>query len=149
MNESDVASIEYTLMPYQQSFVDGIFELGARRIHVLHADTGSGKSAALIECVSHVHRDRPTAKILILIPSSLGEQFADRFRSRRIPLLQIDRYRFREMTDISANVSPWPEGITFIVSVDFARHADVRASLDSVAWDLLVVDDARRSQGRA
>lgn len=140
MNEPDVSPGSPTMMPYQRAFVDTIFESGARRIHVLHAEVGSGKGTALIECVVALHADKRSGRVLIVALSSLSEQYAERLRMRKVPVLPVDRYRFREMTDNGASTSVWPEGTTSIVSIDFAKQADVRASLESLEWDLVIVD---------
>jgi len=72
---------------------------------------------------------------------------AEMLKRESAPAWIIDRYRFREMLDPGTGSELWPRGVATVLSDDFAKQPDIRASLASVRWDLVVADEAHRFSG--
>lgn len=130
------------LLPHQNSLIDAFFASADPRVIVLKSEPGFGKSAALACLVERVLKEQPTARVLVIAPAMMREQYAAVLHSARVPSLVVDRLRFREMLDASVSGVPWPPGTAIIVSREFARLPDIRASLASVQWHLVVADEA-------
>jgi hypothetical protein len=59
----------------------------------------------------------------------------------------VDRYKFREMLDASVGDELWPRGVVTVLSDDFAKQTDIRESLGSARWDMVIGDEAHRFAG--
>ncbi len=133
------------LLPHQAAFADLFFSSSAKRIVVLRADVGLGKSTALLAVAMRLLQERPTARALYLVPgSALRAQFVHRLYDLRVPTLEVDRYRFRELLDASTGKDLWPSGMVVVMSREFARQEDVLESLMNAHWDLVLVDEAHQ-----
>lgn len=135
------------LLPHQANFVDTFFNPGSKRVILLRGDVGLGKSAALIALASRLLRERPIARVLILVPSALASHFAEKLQEAGTPNLFVDRYRFREMLDIATEGELWPRGMVAVLSRDFAKQPDIRDSLAKTSWELVIVDEAHSLGG--
>ena len=135
------------LLPHQGAFVDAFFDPASKRVILLRADVGLGKTTALVALVNRLLRERPAAKVLLLAPGALRLQFVDQLRSGGVPALSVDRYQFREMVDSANGPDLWPSGAVSALSRDFARQDDIGQALGATRWDLLIVDEAQQFQG--
>jgi hypothetical protein len=105
MNASNehVTASSASLMPHQQAFVASVFATGAKRVHLLSAAPGFGKSTALIAAGQRLLAENPRARLLILVPAAaLASYFAERLRTLAVPVVIVDRYRFRELKNAVA-----------------------------------------------
>jgi hypothetical protein len=102
---------------------------------------------ALVALVSRLLQLRPAAKVLLLAPTTLRQQFVEQLRSAGIPALSVDRFQFREMLDSASEQELWPVGAVSVLSRDFARQEDVGEALGTTRWDLLIVDEAHQFRG--
>lgn len=145
-NNMNASSIR--LLPHQAALVETFFSPEAKRIIILRGDVGLGRSTALLAVASRLLRERPKARVLIVVPGiGLRAHLAYRLREAGTPTLEVDRYRFREMVDSSTGGDMWPQGIAAVVTREFARLEDIRNSLASTRWDLLIVDEAHQFRG--
>jgi hypothetical protein len=94
--------------------------------------------------IGRVLRERPTARALLLCPAALRAQWLEVLREDGVPTMLIDRYKFREMLQTTGGGKIWQRGIVAILSDDFAKQADIRDSLSSTQWDLVIADEAHR-----
>ena len=125
------------LLPHQVGLVDTFFSSASKQTIILRADVGLGRSTALLAVASRLLRERPQARVLIVVPGvGLRVQFAYRLREAGTPTLDVDRYRFREMIDSSTGGNVWPVGYVAVINREFARQEDIRNSLASTRWDL-------------
>jgi hypothetical protein len=137
------------LMTHQRAFVESIFATGSKRVHLLSAAPGSGKSTALIATAQRLLSEDPGSRLLILALASHGAQMGERLRSLAVPVLLVDRYRFRELKDVIPDGPVWPKGMVVILSLDFAKQPDIRASLVAVPWEMIIVDYGPLTGARA
>ncbi len=129
------------------AFIETVLGSGSKRIVVLRADVGFGKTHALLALVSQLMQQQPSARVLLLNPAALRSQSVERLRGLGTPTLLVDRYKFRELLDANAGNGVWPRGMALVLSDDFARKPDVMESLAGVQWDLVVADEAHRFTG--
>lgn len=141
-SEHDERTNSVTMLPHQSQFVETVFSTSSKRIVLLRAPVGMGKSAALAGVALHLLRNRPAAHSLALVPSALQFQFADRLKRVEVPARIVDRYVFRELLDAPSDGAIWPAGTVLVLSIDFAKQADVRDSLAQCHWDMLFVDES-------
>lgn len=144
-NELKKTSVQ--LLPHQIALVEAFFDPNSKRVIVLRADVGLGKSTALVALVARLLRERPTTRVLLLAPHGLQVQFVDQLRSADVPALSVDRYQFREMIESASGQEMWPAGAVSVLSREFARQEDVAQALAATRWDLLIVDEAHQFRG--
>jgi len=130
------------MLPYQNALLETFFDPASKRVILLRGDVGTGKSAALAALVGRLLREKQMARILFLVPATLRLQFIDMLHNRDCPAMIVDRYRFREMLDASAENDFWPKGVALILSIDFAKQTDIQDSLSTTYWDLVIIDEA-------
>lgn len=136
------------LLPHQAALVETFFNPASNRTILLRGDVGLGKGTALIALANRLLQERPTARVLLVVPgSALRAQFVEKFREAGIPTLSVDRYRFREMLDSTPGSEFWPTGIVAVLTREFARQEDIRNALANTRWDLLIVDEAHQFRG--
>jgi hypothetical protein len=142
MTQLDPYNATLRLLPHQIKLVDAYFTSPEPRVIVLKSEPGFGKSTALASIIERVLKVTPTARVLVIVPAMIREQCSDMLRTAQAPFQVVDRLRFREMLDASVSGVPWPPGAAVIVSREFARLPDIRESLASVQWHLVVADEA-------
>lgn len=135
------------LLPHQAAFIDTALSSTSKRLVVLRGDVGLGKTVALVVLASRLLRERPRARVLLLCPAALRHHWIEMLHDDRAQALLVDRYKFREMLDASAGGELWPRGVAAVLSDDFAKQPDVRDSLASAHWDLVIADEAHRFTG--
>lgn len=140
--EHDERTNSLMLLPHQSEFVKTVFSPSSKRIVLLRASVGMGKSAALAGVALHLVRNRPAARSIALVPRALQFQFADRLRRVEVPARIVDRYVYREMLDAPYGEAIWPAGTVSILNVDLAKQGDVQDSLAQCHWDMLFVDES-------
>jgi ERCC4-related helicase len=141
---NDIKPLAIQLLPHQAAFVETFFEPASKRVIVLRADVGLGKSTALIALCSRLLQERTKARVLIVVPAQLRAQFAHKLRDTGVPSFDVDRYRYREMLDCRVSGELWPAGNVIVIAREFARQHDIRNSLASTRWDVLIVDEAHQ-----
>lgn len=142
MTQRGPNTVAPSLLPHQKNLIDTFFASPEPKVLVLKSEPGLGKSAALAFLVQCVLRENPAARVLVIAPAMMREQYAAVLHSAHAPALVVDRLRFREMLDASGSGDPWPLGAAMIVGREFARIPDIRESLASVQWHLVVADEA-------
>ena len=136
------------LSPHQAVFVETVFNPVSKRVILLRANAGLGKSSALIAVARQLLLDRPTARILFLTPNlAMQSWLVDRLRNIGISSLGVDRYRYREMLDATIGEGVWPQGVITVMSRNFAKHSDILESLAATNWDLVIADEAHGFTG--
>jgi len=141
-SEDDEKTNSVMLLPHQSRFVETVFSASSKRIVLLRAPVGMGKSAALAGVALHLFLNRPTARSLALVPRALQSQFAERLKRIEVPACIVDRYVFRELLDVPSDGAIWPGGTVSILSIDFAKQEDIRDNLAQCHWDMLFVDES-------
>jgi len=132
---------------HQVDFIDKVVNKQGKCFFYLRGDVGSGKTFALIALANRFLQIQPGARVLILCPAALRQQFIKMLHEGRTPAILVDRYKFREMLDNSNTAELWPSGVAIVMSYDFAKQLDIRDSLASTHWDLMIIDEAHMLGG--
>jgi superfamily II DNA or RNA helicase len=116
---------------------------GATRL-LLTDDVGLGKTIQAGLILAELRARGFVSRALILTPASLREQWASELRDR----FQLDAQVFgqpdvvRLTAQLPVGVNPWSTADLLISSIDLVKRAEIRAAIDAVPFDLLVVDEA-------
>jgi len=118
---------------------------------LLADEVGLGKTIQAGLLVAEVlSRDRD-ARVLIVTPASLREQWRDELRDR----FSIDAEIFdagglaRISARLPLDVNPWSVPRVVLTSIDFVKRPDVIRSLEPLVWDLVAFDEAHALSGRS
>jgi superfamily II DNA or RNA helicase len=130
------------LLPHQIEAVYGYMLPQPRIRHLMAHDAGAGKTVMAGLLYKELVSRRPDLRTLIVAPAALTVQWQRELREKFLVEFEVvDRERLRE------NGQAWTASSRLITSLPFARQADVRASLSSVPWDLVIVDEAHHMAG--
>jgi len=128
-------------LPFQIEAVYG-YILKLPRIRFLLADDpGAGKTVM----AGLVHKELKLRgiinKVLIAVPGHLKDQWRRELKEKfQEPFTVIDRSSF----EVLYGENPWERENQVITSMDFAKQKDILPSLQSVDWDLVIVDEAHK-----
>ena len=142
--DADVA-----ILPHQLEPALAILH-GARRV-LIADDVGLGKTIEAGLIVAECLRRQPTARVLVVVPASLREQWTDELRTRfRIETVDVDARRLGEIAKAGAfGGNPWERAGVWIGSLDFLKQEHVLDAMPLTAWDLVVVDEAHGACGES
>lgn len=127
-------------LPHQ---VEAVYNylLPLHRIRFLLADdTGAGKTIMAGLLLKELMFRGVIERALIITPGGLTKQWQeDEMLSKfDLPFELIDRSRF------SSNPSVFQTANLCITSIDFIRQEDIKETLSSVRWDIVIVDEAHK-----
>jgi superfamily II DNA or RNA helicase len=131
------------LLPYQLEPALAVFRHGATRL-LIADDVGVGKTVEAGLIISEVAGRSHGARILILVPASLKDQWQHELRSL-FGIEAIDagaRWLHTVSGELPADVNPWSLPGVYLASTDFVKRAEALRPLEDVRWDLLVLDEA-------
>jgi superfamily II DNA or RNA helicase len=131
------------LLPYQLEPALAVFRHGATRL-LIADDVGVGKTVEAGLLISEVAGGSHGARILILVPASLKDQWQQELRTL-FGIEAIDtgaRWLHTMSGELPADVNPWSLPGVYLASTDFVKRAEALRPLEDVRWDLLVLDEA-------
>ena len=137
-----------TLLAYQLEPALALVAGGARRM-LIADEVGLGKTIQAAYCVAEVVRREPHARVLVLTPASLIDQWRAELSTRfGLDAIAIDRAALDEAAArLAPGDTPWrPPGVR-LASLDFLKQPHVFDALPAIGWDLLVVDEAHTACG--
>lgn len=112
---------------------------------ILLADAvGLGKTIQAALIVAELQARGLADRVLILSPASLREQWATELRQRfKLQPTVVDHGSLASMTaTLPIDVNPWSIAPIAISSIDLVKRPEVRAAIEAVPFDILVVDEA-------
>ncbi len=123
------------------------YVLRSPRIRFLIADDpGAGKTIMAGLIVKELQYRRLANRILIIAPGHLKFQWQREMKERfQSPFTIIDRARMNATWGENA----WEEKDHCITSIDFVKQDNVLTSLQTVRWDLVIVDEAHKMSAYA
>ena len=138
------------LLPFQLEPALAVVRGAAARI-LIADEVGLGKTiqAGLIAAET---LDRcADAHVLVVAPAALREQWCgelrDRFRLAPVVLDSATLSRSGSASQPAAN--PWAAHPLAVTSVDFVKRPETMRALETIVWDLVVVDEAHGLSGRS
>jgi superfamily II DNA or RNA helicase len=116
---------------------------GAMRI-LLADEVGLGKTIQAALIITELRARGLATRALVLTPASLREQWAGELRERfALEPAVFDQSRLATMAaTLPPQVNPWITEPLIVSSIDLVKRPEVRAALESVPFDVLVVDEA-------
>ena len=133
-------------LPHQ---MDAVYShlLTQPRIRFLIADDpGAGKTVMAGLILKELVYRRLVKRVLIVAPGHLKYQWQREMKERfQESFAIVDRARMESAWAENA----WGERDRCITSIDFVKQDDVRASLRSTHWDLVIVDEAHKMSAYA
>jgi superfamily II DNA or RNA helicase len=135
------------LLPYQ---LEPTLALLAGRRRLLVADeVGLGKTIQAGLAIAEVVRRDPGARVLVLVPASIRDQWTDELARRfQIEVLPASHSHLQAMARSGGfGDNPWNRSGVWLASLDFVKQPHVMASLPPSPWDIVVVDEAHDAAG--
>lgn len=116
---------------------------GTPRI-LLADEVGLGKTIQAILIVAELMARGLAQRVLVLTPASLREQWAAEMRERfGLGATIFDQATLAStMARLPPGINPWLTAPLIVSSIDLVKRPEVRAALDLVPIDLLIVDEA-------
>jgi len=125
------------LLPHQIEAVYGVMLPQPTIRHLMAHDAGAGKTVMAGLVYKELILRQPTLRTLIVAPAALTVQW-----QRELEEKFLARFEIVGRDELKDNPHIWAESAQVITSLAFARQPDVQASLSSVPWDLVIVDEA-------
>jgi len=128
-------------LPFQIEAVYG-YVLKQPHIRFLIADDpGAGKTIMAGLILKELKLRGIAKRILIVVPGHLKDQWRRELKEKfDEKFLVLDRNTF----NAHYGENPWERNDQIITSIDFAKQDEILASLSSVNWDLVIVDEAHK-----
>ena len=128
-------------LPHQ---LDAVYNhlLRSPRIRFLLADDpGAGKTIMAGLLLKELEHRGVVERVLVVAPANLTMQWQDEMRDRFSIDFTVVR---REQLQASPGADIWRQIPRAIMSVDFAKREEVRATFEGAKWDLIIVDEAHK-----
>lgn len=136
--EFQVPEIKATLYPYQTDGLQWLissWELGIGAI--LADEMGLGKTLQAIGLIAHVFAQKPSAKVLVISPSTLTRNWeveTTRFTTNLYPYPHLGRNRRLQKSEFQSK--------NFVITTYDTLRVDFPL-FDSISWDLVICDEAQ------
>jgi superfamily II DNA or RNA helicase len=144
---STAVHADIDVLPYQLEPALAIAS-GARRV-LIADEVGLGKTIQAGLIVSECLRRSPAARVLVVVPPSLAQQWAGELSGRfRITCVVSDARRLEVLGRAGApDENPWTRSGVWMASIDFLKQTHVLDAMPWRPWDLVVVDEAHAACG--
>jgi len=141
-------SPQLAVLPFQLEPALAVIRGLSSRI-LIADDVGLGKTVQAGLVISEVLRRTSAAHVLVVTPAGLRGQWRDELAGRLgldgcvIDSAALARYRWTSIGN------PWAAEPIVITSLDYVKRPEVLRSLESLIWDVLVLDEAHTTAGRS
>jgi superfamily II DNA or RNA helicase len=131
------------LLAYQLEPALAVFRHAATRV-LIGDDVGLGKTVEAGVIVREVAGRKAAARVLVIVPAALRMQWKEELAALlELPSIDANTTWLRTVTrELPPDVNPWSIPGVYVSSIDFVKRPEVLGPLESVRWDLLVVDEA-------
>lgn len=136
------ATARIDLLPWQMQPALAAIR-GATRL-LLADSVGLGKTIEAALILTELRARRLVTRTLILTPASLREQWASELCDRfGVDAVVHDHDALgRLCASLPPGINPWSTSEVIVSSIDLVKRPEVRAAVDAVPFDLLIVDEA-------
>lgn len=135
---------EVGLRPHQAELVHDILASSPPVRRLLVAPTGSGKTVAATALAKQIAQKNPNFRILIIVPGATAAVHEYNL-ARVVPGLNSAVLNRRDLRELEAKATPgqpvWPTSFAAVIGMDTARREDVYNLLNSVSWDLVILEE--------
>jgi superfamily II DNA or RNA helicase len=113
---------------------------------LLADDVGLGKTIQAALAVAELSARGLADRVLVASPAGLRSQWQEELARFGLPATVVDAAAIRhEVESLPAWVNPWALDGVRIVSMDFVKRREVRKAVESLAWDVMVLDEAHHA----
>ena len=144
------ARANLTVLPFQLEPAIAVARGDTCRL-LIADEVGLGKTIQAGLVIAETLARSPDARVLIVAPAGLRDQWRDELRSRfhlRAEVLDAQSIA-RSAAELVADVNPWSIHPLAITSIDFIKRPEVMRSLETLTWDVLVFDEAHALAGHS
>ena len=136
------------ILPHQLEPALAVLRHGARRLLLADA-VGLGKTIEAGFVLAELRERAMLDRALVLAPPGLCEHWSVELSTRfGLEAAVADAGWLRSLRPVlPPGVNPWSTPGIHVASLDFAKRPEVRRSLDHLAWDAVVVDEAHLAAG--
>ena len=137
------ATADVTVMPFQLEPALAVTGGQSRRLLIADA-VGLGKTIQAGLIIAEQLCRTADGRALIVTPASLRHQWCDELEQRfhlTPSLLDADQIA-RTRSLVSAGVNPWAIAPVIVASIDYIKRPEVMRAVESLIWDVLVLDEA-------
>ena len=137
------AAARIDLLPFQLEPALAMRRHGRTRL-LLADDVGLGKTVQAGLLLAELAREQDSLRAIVLAPAGVREQWRQELRDRfGLAALVADAAWLASATrHLPADVNPWGLPGVHVASFDLVKRPEVLRSLEEVAWDIVVVDEA-------
>ena len=137
----------FTVLPFQLEPALAVVRGLASRI-LIADEVGLGKTVQAGLVISETRARRPDARILVVAPAGLREQWQAELGERfAMESTVLDSSALARHALQSGN--PWSVPGVVITSLDYVKRPEVVRALEGLIWDVLVFDEAHALAGRS
>ena len=138
-----------SLLPFQLEPALAVTHGVASRI-LIADEVGLGKTIQAALIVAEVLERTRDARVLIVAPASLKEQWQAELDDRfRIDAWVADSVALARLGAEWGTGNPWACRPVTITSIDFVKRVEVMRALEPLVWDVVVFDEAHGLTGRS
>ena len=144
------ARANLTVLPFQLEPAIAVVRGDACRL-LIADEVGLGKTIQAGLIVAETLARVPEARVLIVAPAGLRDQWRDELKSRfQLNAEVVDAQCIARIAgELVAEVNPWAIHPVAITSIDFIKRPEVMRSVETLTWDALVFDEAHTLAGRS
>lgn len=112
---------------------------------------GLGKTVQAGLMIAETLLRQPEARVLVLIPAALRDQWRQELLGRfRVAADVFDAAGVaRVASSLPGSVNPWSLPSVVIASIDYVKRPEVIRALETLIWDVVVLDEAHALVGRS
>ena len=137
------ARADLTILPFQLEPAIAVTRGDACRV-LIADEVGLGKTIQAGLIVAETIARAPDARVLVISPAGLREQWRGELRSRfdvGAEVLDAEGLA-RAAAQLVPGVNPWSIQPVAITSIDYVKRPEVMRSLEALTWDVVVFDEA-------
>ena len=137
------ASGSIDLLPYQLEPALAMLRMGIARVMIADA-VGLGKTIQAALILAELHARSPAFRALVIVPAGLREQWSTELATRfALDTIPADAGWLERVSRVlPPEVNPWILPGIYIASFDFLKRPEVLHPLESLDWDIMVLDEA-------
>lgn len=142
------ANADIALLPYQLEPALALINGTAARI-LIADEVGLGKTVQAGVIVAETIARRQDAHVLVLCPAGLRAQWNDELTRRfHLAPVVLDSASLRRLP-LGDGANPWAAHPLVLTSTDYIKRPEVVRALESLVWDLIVIDEAHGIAGHS
>jgi superfamily II DNA or RNA helicase len=145
-----LAAARIDILPFQLEPALAMLRGVATRM-LIADEVGLGKTIQAGLLAAETLEREADARVLVVCPASLRDQWVEELATRfDLSATVLDSGRLARLDlDAATGANPWAAHRLIVTSVDYVKRAEVMRALESLVWDLVIVDEAHRLAGRS